>query len=562
MSFKNMNTQKLVFCLIMIVLIPMIILTIVYNVYTVSSLSSELQSIGEGHTSKFQTELDEKTALIDSYLINESTSNDFFTLCYHTDLFTRNLSLTNIINRFHQKIQDIPEIAALFIISDDFCRDRCNSYIGYPTSSVLKNYALNNLKDISASWQHHTIDNTVYLVYTYQKLDVKMVCFFSLEKLYSESLSGVYDEYICAITDPNGQIIYQSSNEVSLDDLYPPEKEVSDFIQTTSGKYLYLCKPSLHTDYMIYGLIRFTSLLTNVSVLQGLIMTLSLLLLITIPLYFFLLKKFYLTPLKLLTLDIVNMQHSNKRQLLDSSYSIQELRLFQDSLNGLLSQIDDLSKKYYEKEMETQRVQLQFFRLQLKPHFYLNCLKQIYSLQNQKKYEEAENALFYLAGYLRFLLKDDTYLIPLSDEIQCIKNYLYLYNIGAAWPITVSFQIEDSLRGRLIPMLLLETFVENSIKHAHFPDKQLQITIDVRLLDENQAYPKLYFCIHDNGSGFREDLIQTYNSSVSGISTSSTNGIGIINIMQRCHIFYNGDEFFHFSNCDGAMIEIMIPSNQ
>ena len=120
MKNTDIYTQNLVFRLIMIVAVPIFSLIIVYNIYTFFTLTQSTLATGEEHAVKLQAELDEKTALIDSYIINEAVSNDFSVLCYSSNLLNRNISLANIINRFGQKIQDISEIAGLLVTNHQF----------------------------------------------------------------------------------------------------------------------------------------------------------------------------------------------------------------------------------------------------------------------------------------------------------------------------------------------------------------------------------------------------------------------------------------------------------
>ena len=554
MKNTDIYTQNLVFRLIMIVAVPIFSLIMVYNIYTFFTLTQSTLATGEEHAVKLQAELDEKTALIDSYIINEAVSNDFSVLCYSSNLLNRNISLANIINRFGQKIQDISEIAGLLIISDNFCRERYNSYIDYCTSSALKNYA-RELPYESSAWTYDQINDTDYFVYVYNKEHIKIVCFFSIIQLFQEYESSAYETHICTITNDENTAVFQSPDTPAINFLNSSENAYSRIV-LSDVLYLYVSKPSLHTNYTVHILICFKDLISNVSILQGLILILSVLLLLTIPLYFFLVKHFYLIPLKQLTMDILNMKQNSKIQYLNNTYNIHELTLFQNSLNDLLSTIEQLNDKYYKKELESQKVQLHFLQLQLKPHFYLNCLKQIYSLLNQHKYHDASEAILSLANYLRYILKDDSHLISLSEELDCIKNYISLRNIGSTKPILFDYTFDQSLNHCEIPMLLLETFVENAIKYGQKADTQLVISMECFLLDDATAQ-KIYFRIQDNGIGFSENQLQIYNA---GPNTNNlSHGIGILNIMQRCKILYEGKEFFHFSNQNGATIEIIIP---
>lgn len=570
MTFSNMNTRNLILRLVTIILVPAMALIVFYNAYSFRSLAKDFVKVDVEHASVMQTKLDEKISLINSYLVYEASSNDFATISYSTsDLLDRNVSLTNIINRFSQKIQDIPEIAALFVVSDAFCRDRYNSYISYHESSNIKSYVKSTWQNdrnitphppFSTGWQSCVIGTENYLAYTYYKQNVKLICFFSPKKLYQSIFTRLYEDHSCVIADNSGSVLFSYPEVLSLTPAVLEKSQDQSKPVFFDGRYLYAFALSQYTDYIIVSISRFNDIFGNVTILQLLLLLLSVLLVLTVPLYFFLLNHFYLKPMKQLTSDMLQMQENNEITHLDASYNLQELTLFQKTLNDLLDKITALNRSFYEKELESQKVRLQCYRLQLKPHFYLNCLKQVYSLLNQGKYEEAENALFYFAGYLRFVLKDNVSLIPLSGELECIANYVKLRNIGSSHPIICSVQIDESLKDSPVPMLLLETFLENSVKYATVPDASLEITIEgYRVQDE--AGDKAYFSIRDNGKGFSEEILNQYNVYFQKGSQTAGNaqGIGIQNIMQRCHILYQGKEFFHFSNQDGAVTEIMIP---
>ncbi|MBQ7839419.1 MAG: histidine kinase [Lachnospiraceae bacterium] len=570
MTFSNINTRNLIFRLVTIILVPAMILIAFYNFYTFRSLTDDFVKIDVEHASALQSEMDEKISLINSYLVYEASTNDFATICYDTDdVFNRNLSLSNIINRFSQKILDIPEIAALFVVSDAFCRDRYNSYISYNESSGIKSYVKatwqGNSDTVSQStyatgWQSCRIGAESYLAYTYYRQNVKLICFFSLEQLYQSIFTRLYEEHTCVISDAAGNILFSCPELISLNTDVLQKDKTNDTQTFSDGRFLYALAFSQYTDFIIISISRLTDIFGNVTILQILLLLLSVLLVLTVPLYFFLLNHFYLKPMKQLTSDMLRMQENNEIIHLDTSYNIQEFTLFQKTLNDLLEKITILNRNYYEKELESQKVRLQCYRLQLKPHFYLNCLKQVYSLLNQGKHDEAENALFYFAGYLRYILKDNVSLIPLSGEMECIANYVKLRNIGSTHPIVCSLQIDDSLKDCPVPMLLLETFLENSVKYATLPDAALQIDIEGYRINDGTG-EKAYFCIRDNGKGFDDDTLNRYNlfMQTGGTAADQSRGIGIFNIMQRCHILYQGREFFHFSNQGGATIEIMIP---
>ena len=251
----NTNTRNLILRLVTIILVPAIVLTVFYNLYVFRSTYNKFADIGAEHSAALRLEMDEKLSLINSFLLSEAAGNDFATICYSDDMLQRNLSLSNIINHFTQRIQDIPEIAALFILSDSFCRDRYNSYISFGESACLKAYAMSFLTEDTQNqvrraiaWQSCLVGEDSYLIYHYISHNVQLVCFFSLEQLYQNTLSSQYENRTCILTDSAGNILFSCPDFPFEDSLKIPDQETPYYRTTTAGRYLYAPAFSEHTD--------------------------------------------------------------------------------------------------------------------------------------------------------------------------------------------------------------------------------------------------------------------------------------------------------------------------
>jgi len=126
------------------------------------------------------------------------------------------------------------------------------------------------------------------------------------------------------------------------------------------------------------------------------------------------------------------------------------------------------------KEIEAEKVQaeLSFLKAQINPHFLFNTLNNIYSLAVTKS-DNTPEAIIKLSDILRYLTEDaGKQLVSLEHEITCISNYIELQKLRLNTRTTIDYSITGSIEGKIIPPLILMTFVENVFKYgvsAHEP---------------------------------------------------------------------------------------------
>ena len=213
----------------------------------------------------------------------------------------------------------------------------------------------------------------------------------------------------------------------------------------------------------------------------------------------------------------------------------------------------------YEQRLATQHAQLQYLHLQIRPHFFLNCLNILYSLAGEKKYDAIQELALNLSTYLRHIFKDGSKLVPLETELASVENYIRIQQAGAQIPPQLKVIIDADTPKVMVPPLSLLTFVENSIKHSSRQDSPLEIRIKCsRLPGDEEGY--LYVSISDNGGGFTEEQLKELNSPGENIYTDRH--VGIVNIRNRLHLLFGSRATLSFRNLiDGACVELFLPIN-
>ncbi|MDH5599560.1 MAG: histidine kinase, partial [Cyclobacteriaceae bacterium] len=111
-------------------------------------------------------------------------------------------------------------------------------------------------------------------------------------------------------------------------------------------------------------------------------------------------------------------------------------------------------------------IELTNLKAQLNPHFIFNALNSIRALVNEDP-KKSKNAITQLSNILRnSLITDKKRLCSLEEELTTVKDYLGLEGIRYEERLEVHFDIDPASLGFLIPPLMLQTLIENGVKHG------------------------------------------------------------------------------------------------
>ncbi len=207
----------------------------------------------------------------------------------------------------------------------------------------------------------------------------------------------------------------------------------------------------------------------------------------------------------------------------------------------------ELQASRLEKQLAESR--LNALKMQLNPHFLFNALNMISSYVYEDA-RTAEKMITKLSDLLRLTLNDaDHQEVPLQKEIEFLEAYLAIMKARFQERLTVAFQIDASSRNLLIPHLILQPLVENSIKHC---TSDIARPGDIRLT-ASPAGGFLRIVVEDNGPG------------ISGNGTDPMrNGIGLSNTRLRLQQLYGSNHRFELMNREegGLRITLEVPGRE
>ncbi|MFD0750364.1 sensor histidine kinase [Mucilaginibacter calamicampi] len=147
-------------------------------------------------------------------------------------------------------------------------------------------------------------------------------------------------------------------------------------------------------------------------------------------------------------------------------------------------------------QADAARNDLNMVRANLNPHFIFNALSGIQSLINKNEVEQANNYLSKFAGLTRHVL-NDSLTISIREEISLLNDYLAMEQLRFSFQYQVDADegVNDNIE---IPVMLVQPFVENAVKHGVMP---LKGTGDINISFTKQG-SDLKITITDNGKGF------------------------------------------------------------
>jgi two-component system, LytTR family, sensor kinase len=195
-------------------------------------------------------------------------------------------------------------------------------------------------------------------------------------------------------------------------------------------------------------------------------------------------------------------------------------------------------------EARLAEAQLQNLRLQLQPHFLFNALNTISSVMHEDV-SRADTMLAQLSDLLRRTLQlGHSQEIPLKDELSLLRLYIAIMEERFGGELNVGFEVDPDLSEVLVPQLILQPLVENSIRYARGAQAS---KLDVHILVTHDQ-SDLLLSVRDNGPGIsnlEDGLWRT--------------GIGLSNTEQRLAGLYGESKRMFLENAGGLTVTLRVP---
>lgn len=285
----------------------------------------------------------------------------------------------------------------------------------------------------------------------------------------------------------------------------------------------------------------------NAFIMGAIFLLLSLLLIIAIA-------NMVTRPLRELREQIENTKLSNMDQKIQIHSNDEDMLAFAQSFQNLMNRLGESMGK--EKLLSSLQFQAQFDTLQaqVNPHFLYNILNLISSRGMEKDDEIIGEICGHLAAMLRYSTNTKERYATIAQEIEYLEYYIYLLQARFESRLEVTINIDERLKECIVPKILIQPLVENSIEHG-FNDRTGTMKIEIRgYLYQNGWRIEVL----DNGCGISREEQHKVEEKISQIRRKIENhkqnlemeigGMGLGNLYGRMYLMYQKEICFSMEN--------------
>ena len=512
-----------------------------------------------------------------------------------------NIAMSNITRNFI-KNQNIVHLRSSIEIYADSVNEKLHSVERFMYSTITHNESLEklnhvqtfldyqeNLKKVQTSFTEFEYQNETHMTFLletdstdhfinvsnlYIPYEDYLLLKSNLKSLRSDisdrkwkNVTTKNSEYLVKSVHYEGKIIYAV---ISSEDILKPLRKLNignngklslkEPNNIPSENYLiHAQNEKTHLPFDIYVLVDYAEVFRNITLLEVFLSAVPIIITILSIIIILYIRQWMIKPITRLTERLSQLGDSIPPSEFFISEGILEIDKANDKLNKVIFDMQELKIREYHSQLELKKIELNYLKNQIRPHFYLNMLSMIHSMLQTKNYKEIEELTILTSNYLRHLFMANQDFSELKDEVQHIKDYLEIQRIRYGNSIYFSLNYNDDLQNTLVPSLLLQTFIENTIKHGFSFQDLFTILLSIKKVKtDNSDY--IQICIEDNGPGFSEEILSKLNQKQSLI-TEDGHHIGITNTIERLNLLYPNDYTITFENNEegGAKILLLIP---
>lgn len=334
------------------------------------------------------------------------------------------------------------------------------------------------------------------------------------------------------------------------------EKEITvEKMEKNAKTNMVLCKKIPYVDYSlcftvdaneaIESLYNISTLMWYIAIITGAVL-----------LVIYILVRRTMSPLRQLgrKMSYVAKGDFNQYAEVTGDGEIQELA---KSYNRMLHDINHYVDSIIEIQKQKRQAEIHALQMQINPHYIYNTLTSIKWLIMQGDTVKSTKAIDAFIKLLRSTISKSDEYISVEEEIENLKNYMYINEIRYGEKIKTEFFISINEPDQLmIPKMILQPFIENAFFHG-FPEGQNgEIFVCVR-----EKAEKLIVEIIDNGVGMDERQVNELENGKSSRKSEHFTGIGINNIRDRLKLIYENQYELKIKSSlgEGTTVTVVLP---
>lgn len=210
--------------------------------------------------------------------------------------------------------------------------------------------------------------------------------------------------------------------------------------------------------------------------------------------------------------------------------------------------ICELMKENEMVHKEKRTIEMQLLQAQIKPHFLFNTLMSIRCAIGNGNTEKASDMTLALSSFLRNTIAKGAEMITLQEELDIINIYIRIQNSRSYQKVIFKADIEPGLEKLMIPKLLLQPLIENSISHGFSEQEKGEILLSARKNKEQAV-----ITVKDDGKGFEVNPLEY---------SGKGKHFGVYSVLHRLRVYYGEGGSLHYESSHGTIAVVTLPISE
>lgn len=483
------------------------------------------------------------------------------------EILTRYVSLA----REQQKIEDaVPShsgIDGFFLYAPQhemFC-SAAQSWVGSIEQQALQIGLKRSMREgelePAGCWETYQLGDQYYLLRVIRHSGVYVGCWVNVENLLDPLRES-------ALEQDGGVFLYTGdgtplSSQMEAYGQFDPSDATARYeLVGVHGRYLAASWKGGEGYYLV-AFISDSAIRSGMRGIYRMILLTVILLVALILLLYAALRRMFIRPMGRLVSAIQRLRDGELGVTVLDDSGVREFSEVNASFNDMSSRIRQLTISVYEQRLKKQQIYMEYLKQQITPHFYINCLNTIYSMAGLGKNDLVRQLSRELSQHLRYTMNSrDT--VRLGKELDHVRNYISMTALRYPDTIQCFIDIPPGAEKALVPPLVLQSFVENTVKYEVVMGEPMEIHIQIEKYRRG-GQDRLHICIWDTGRGYTPEALREIQQRAAEAAEDAPLGdgtrVGIQNTIQRLRILFGEEMRIRYTNRPGAGAEcdIYIP---
>lgn len=540
----------------LIIVIPLFAAITLFVVFTMRNQHATVRAARISTLSAYHAQIESASTTASSYLESTVASNMDFHAIVYAETKTEAYVASEAVAKTLRPLLDANELlGGFYTYSSKFDYFRANNLTSYPLKDamLIRSAIIRSADDIGLiDWKPIVLSDRIVLLSTAVFQDTVIAAVMDPSR---QSYSGIDEGGYVFTVLPGGQPYAESLPFPSV--LIQKNSDFTQFYNSDGILYEAAVLPLSGIPGSILYAAPSVSPFQHLTTVQILLLLVSMFLLLSIPAYWMTFRRVLLEPLNNLTATTLAIQAGQTDIHVPETSEILEVNGIAGTVNTMLDTLRQQKIESYEHQLKAQHAQLQYLQMQIRPHFYLNCLNILFSMAEDRNFSAIQELVLDLSAYLRSMFRDSTKLIPLATELRSVESYVRIQKSSVQEQPVYTLDLNPAVADIMIPPLSILTFVENTFTHNKRMDVPLELRIKCDKITSEEGN-WLNISIRDNCGGVSETQLQELNNKPSKITQEKH--VGILNTKQRLWLQYGDDAMVSFRNLkDGLCVELFLP---